>query len=73
MVTGKASFRDGGSLQCQWKNKCIIAMDRAPFFSEVIKAYMLLSLEDVPSVHRVQRSFLEKKKKNPGSYFGKEI
>lgn len=38
-------------------------MDRAPFFSEVIKAYMLLSLEDVPSVHRVQRSFLEKKKK----------
>lgn len=54
------------------KNQCIIATDRAPFFSEVIKAYMLLSLEDVPSVHRVPRSFLEKKK-NPGSYFGKEI
>ena len=41
----------------------MIATDRALFFSEVIKACMLLSLEDVPSVHRVPRSFLEKKKK----------
>lgn len=45
------------------KNQCIIATDRALFFSEVIKACMLLSLEDVPSVRRVPRSFLEKKKK----------